>query len=78
MRRTAAFTALMITAAGVVGAVLLLVASAHHPHAAVILRLGALVWFIAVGVVRLVFDITERSAPGTGQNSSDAEPSRLR
>jgi hypothetical protein len=55
------FTSRAITLAGVAGAALLLVASGHFPAEATFLRFAAFVWFLAMGVVRLVVDLTDPS-----------------
>ncbi|MBC7668112.1 MAG: hypothetical protein H7236_06555 [Gemmatimonadaceae bacterium] len=57
------FVSLLLALAGIGGFVLLLALAAHHPAAAPILRILALLWLIAAGASKLVFDLTESAGP---------------
>jgi hypothetical protein len=55
---------LLLALGGVGGFVALLVLSAHHPAFAPFLRVLAFVWLGALGLLRLVIDLTEADEEG--------------
>ncbi len=70
---TRKFASTLLSIAAVAGFALVLVVAHHHPRQAGPLLGCAIVWLLACGASKLVFDLTEAAARGPAPTSGGAE-----